>query len=102
MKRTPIRRKTPLRRSRWMRRRPSGTIPLQTREALVGQSGNRCDKCRRPGWDVRLEAHHKRLRSQGGTDEIGNLALLCSTCHRDVHANPAEAARSGWIVRAGA
>lgn len=32
-----------------------------------------------------LERHHKQFRSQGGTDEEGNLALLCRVCHGAVH-----------------
>lgn len=42
--------------------------------------------------------HHRRLRSQGGGHDYGNLLLLHPTCHTHAHANPAWAMRHGWIV----
>lgn len=41
--------------------------------------------------------HHRKLRSQGGTDDPTNLELLGVGCHQWAHANPAEAARLGLI-----
>jgi len=38
-------------------------------------------KCRRCGRMIRLEIHHIRSVSNGGNDELDNLALLCSHCH---------------------
>jgi hypothetical protein len=32
----------------------------------------------------RLQIHHLRPRSWGGTDEISDLAAVCSTCHPDL------------------
>lgn len=46
--------------------------------------------------------HHVRLRSQGGTNEGGNLLDLCFACHEWAHRNPADAARLGLIARRGA
>ena len=44
--------------------------------------------------------HHRKLRSQGGTDDLGNLAVLHTDCHLAVHANPAAARDAGLIVSA--
>lgn len=41
--------------------------------------------------------HHIRRRSQGGTDDRSNLALLCGRCHAWVHANPREARTLGLL-----
>lgn len=35
------------------------------------------------GWHI----HHRTRRHQGGTDKLGNLALLHPNCHRQLHAN---------------
>ncbi|HEX4531842.1 MAG TPA: HNH endonuclease, partial [Acidimicrobiia bacterium] len=40
-----------------------------------------CQICRRRH---RLQIHHLRPRSWGGTDEISDLAAVCSTCHPDL------------------
>lgn len=38
-------------------------------------------RCRRCGDSKRLEAHHIRTRSEGGTDDLHNLMTLCHRCH---------------------
>lgn len=35
--------------------------------------------------DTRLEVHHIRFRSQGGSDSMDNLVTLCKDCHGNVH-----------------
>jgi hypothetical protein len=40
-----------------------------------------CRICRRTSG---LQIHHLRPRSWGGTDEISNLAAVCTTCHPDL------------------
>jgi 5-methylcytosine-specific restriction endonuclease McrA len=32
------------------------------------------------------EVHHVIYRSQGGTNQLSNLALLCQRCHKETHA----------------
>lgn len=32
-----------------------------------------------------LEAHHIEMLSDGGVDELDNVAALCPTCHREMH-----------------
>lgn len=43
--------------------------------------------------------HHKRMRSQGGGDELSNLLTVCAPCHRYIHAHPAESYKNGWLLR---
>jgi hypothetical protein len=40
--------------------------------------------CRICGRRHRLQIHHRRPRSWGGTDEISDLASVCTTCHPDL------------------
>ena len=64
-------------------------------------------KDRRNGWcairwddgclDRGSHAHHLRPRGRGGTDEIENTEWTCSWCHSQVHANPEEARKRGWL-----
>lgn len=34
---------------------------------------------------IRLEVHHKILRSEGGSDKPDNLITLCEHCHKGIH-----------------
>ena len=40
-----------------------------------------CEKC----GQVAVDIHHKKYKSQGGTDDIDNLIALCRKCHSDIH-----------------
>ena len=46
-----------------------------------------------------LHVHHRRRRSQGGTDSLDNLVTLCQTAHDHVHGNPSESYQSGLLAR---
>lgn len=47
--------------------------------------------CQHCGKDnTKLEVHHIKFRSQGGTDTPSNLITLCSKCHKDLHNNKFE------------
>jgi len=41
-----------------------------------------CDKHNSTSLEKRLQIHHKKPVREGGTDELGNLMLLCPTCHQ--------------------
>lgn len=70
------------------------------REAVHGRGLGRCDRCGGGlgmvdgGW----HAHHRRLRAQGGTWALSNVAALCQPCHLAVHDSPWQAVQDGWIV----
>jgi len=42
----------------------------------------RCARCR---GNRRLQIHHRRYRSHGGTHQVENLEPVCSDCHKVIH-----------------
>lgn len=87
----PLRRRRPL-----VARRRADTTELAAYKAR--HRGVYCQRCgARPG----CHAHHRRRRSQGGTDDHANLAWLCPPCHRWVHNNVADAIDAGYLIPAG-
>jgi 5-methylcytosine-specific restriction endonuclease McrA len=52
-------------------------------EEVARRAGNRCERCK-PS-KGRLTVHHIIKRSQGGTDTLDNLILLCEKCHGAEH-----------------
>lgn len=68
------------------------------RRSVGARAGWRCDRCGRPTAEDRGQAHHRKLRSRGGGDSLGNLVWLCSRCHGEVHASPALSTAAGFMV----
>ena len=76
------------------------------REALYDRQGGLCPWC---GFGLRSElagdmaAHHRRLRSHGGTWDLANLVGLHGGCHNvqpgSVHQEPKRAYRLGFMIR---
>ena len=60
----------------------SAKIPTATRRAVYRREGYACALCERP--EV-IHIHHVRSRSQGGTNDLGNLIALCPVCHAIAH-----------------
>jgi hypothetical protein len=75
----------------------------QLRLLLFERCSGYCERCGIPLDEHNMAAHHRRLRSQGGQDQIENLLALHHACHnghtRSIHANPAESYLNGWMVR---
>lgn len=71
------------------------------REAVHQRGQGLCDRCggRLGEVDGNWEAHHRQLRSQGGTWALSNVAALCGYCHREVHGEPERAYAEGWLVK---
>ncbi|MDO5500457.1 MAG: HNH endonuclease signature motif containing protein [Propionibacteriaceae bacterium] len=42
--------------------------------------------------------HHRKLRSRGGGDTPANGSHVCHHCHDWIHAHPARATDTGWMV----
>ena len=62
-----------------MGRRPIGK---QIRVQVLARDGYRCKMCGRTKDEVPLEVDHIIAVSDGGTDELNNLATLCRDCNR--------------------
>lgn len=103
-RRTPLKAKTGLKRGGYIRPKPtrkpkpSREFWQAQREALFARNHGRCEHCGRDLSDAGLEAHHRKLRSQGGGHSLVNLAALCPESHRWAHAHPLEAQALGFIV----
>jgi len=54
--------------------------------------------CCRCGNRAATDAHHRKLRSQGGLNTWDNQVGICRTCHNSIHANPALSYEWGWLV----
>ena len=59
----------------------NGVYMLHSRRAME-QHGWRCARCRS---SRRLEIHHRKYRSHGGTHRIENLEPVCRDCHKLIH-----------------
>ena len=75
---------------------------MKLRAQVWERSGGYCERCQIPLHPEQWALHHRKLRSQGGKDELPNLIALHHHCHNlgtdSVHLNPKEATRRGLIV----
>ncbi len=55
-------------------------------QKVFERAGWQCQSC--GAKDVRLHAHHRIQREDGGRDEPENLVALCGPCHRRAHEIP--------------
>lgn len=91
--RKPIARRAPLR--SWSHR-PGWR---QARSFVKGRADGRCEASLPCCVGRGAHAHHIQMRSQGGTDEPGNLLWVCALCHARIHDNPAESYAAGLLRR---
>ena len=54
------------------------------RRAILHRDNYTCQCCGKK--NCRLEVHHIRFKSNGGTDDEENLITLCTDCHKGIHA----------------
>ena len=101
MKRTPLKRKTPLRSKGRKAERDADSI-ARFRIAVAMRSGGWCEantpSCA-PGRHEGTQAHHRLMRSQGGTHDPENGLWCCSQAHAHIHRHPAESYERGWLLR---
>ncbi len=55
------------------------------KEAVLVRDNFQCQLC---GTENSISPHHIVPKSQGGTDHISNLIILCFNCHRSLHDKP--------------
>lgn len=69
-------------------------IPPRLRRKVLVRDNHRCQYpgCRHARF---LQIHHRVPISQGGRTKLENLVMLCSKCHRRLHAEEAEMQRKG-------
>ena len=72
-------------------------IPPRVKEAVFARDEYLCQWCRVPGGA--LDAHHRLRRSQGGRDVPHHLVSVHRLCHDEIHREPEEARRRGFLVR---
>lgn len=54
------------------------------RSAILHRDNYTCQCCGKK--NCRLEVHHIKFKSNGGTDDEENLITLCEDCHKGIHA----------------
>ena len=55
------------------------------KEYIKSRDNYTCQNCKGKSKDKHLHVHHIIFRSNGGTDDVNNLILLCKPCHDIVH-----------------
>lgn len=82
-------------------------IPAAVREAVYERDAMRCQRCRRPVYQVGAwSVHHRQPRGMGGTrhgaHRLSVLVLVCGTgttgCHGWIESNRAAARELGWLI----
>lgn len=99
MKRSAIRRGTPLRRTSEKQRSRIVAVN-KSRDAIRERSAGLCEAsiggvCNRVG----VDPHHVQRRSQGGGDGPENLLWVCRPCHNHIHSNVRWAQSNGFLSR---
>jgi hypothetical protein len=93
VKRSPIKRKTPLR-----ARKADPPELIKAKEIVRQRSGGRCEG-RIPSICIgrAAEVHHVKSRARGGDHDPSNLKDLCTPCHRFVTENLRSATEMGLL-----
>lgn len=76
-------------------------VPKNVRVELYNANDEHCPHCGKWFALAGADVHHRKERSQGGTNDVDNLILCPHDCHMDIHANPARSYELGHLVRRG-
>ena len=66
------------------------------RHMVEARAAGLCECCGDRAGQV---VHHRKRRSQGGTNALANLMLLDGDCHRRIHDEPEWARSRGFLLR---
>lgn len=107
MKRSPLVRKTPLKRGTVqlaraaLRPRSSKrAAEMVDRRALVARVLSAHPVCERCDAARSTDVHEPHTRARGGSiTDPSNVRAVCRACHDWIHAHPAQAAAEGWLKR---
>jgi 5-methylcytosine-specific restriction endonuclease McrA len=108
VKRTPLKRKTPLKPGRPKPSRVKapklvrhhggpGGFPEPVRLAVRLRSGGKCEVKSRVCTGDAAHFHHRKLRRHKDHSAV-NCLHACRACHDHIHANPSKAYLMGWLV----
>lgn len=97
MKRSPLRRRTPMRRQSTSHQQQRAEYTEFRADYLAAhpecEAFPRCDDWRDPVCTIRADQlHHIKPRGRGGAvTAADNVLAVCGACHRWIHANPIRA-----------
>lgn len=104
MKRTPLKRKTPLQQGpRTVRHRTARRVDdKEFLPSVKYEAARRAHfTCKFPGCERAIQCyHHILMRSQGGKGSVDNCMPLCHRHHQHIHSNPEESYEQGWLRHA--
>lgn len=66
---------------------------LAARQQAIDERGRMCEDCGFPGY---VEAHHIVPLHRGGSLSVGNIRLLCRTCHLEKHGRVLTTGERAW------
>lgn len=93
LRRSPLKRKTPLRSGGLLKRKKRRTWPSPKE---MGRT--KCEVRWDNGCTGRArDSHHVVLRSRGGSDDPSNLIAACRYCHGKLHSHVKEATELGFM-----
>ncbi len=73
---------------------------MSQRETLRKRSKDRCEIGISRECTGKFEhSHHRKMRSQGGTDRVENILAVDPFCHTWIHAHPEVSYALGWLVK---
>ena len=55
------------------------------KEYVLFRDKHTCQYCKGESKEKKLEVHHIKFKSQGGSDKQDNLIVLCKVCHKKLH-----------------
>lgn len=71
------------------------------RPLVAARSQGRCEVAA-PGCTTKAtHVHHRKPRSQGGSNDLAALTHSCQACHLFIHAHPTLSYEQGWLIRTG-